>query len=772
METDPAIPLPRKKRGRRSGRRLFRATAWTVVLFLSAWYVLPWLIPWPDALSRPAPEGAVITDRNGTPLRRLLADGRRAGAPQPLTDIPPALIQSTLAAEDRRFFLHGGVDFQALIRAARDGFAAGRSVSGASTITQQLVKLAVPRPRTVRSKILEILTARRVEMTWPKERVLAEYLNRLEYGNLHTGPAAAAAGYFGKPLTDCSLAECALLAGLPQAPSRLNPWRHPEAALKRRNWVLSRLLALGAVTPEAHDRAAAETPALRRNFGGFLAPHFVDLLLRAGGPPEGARITTTLDLPTQEMCERAVDDRLSRLADHSVSQAAVVVIDNESGDLLALVGSRDHAAADAGQVNGAAARRSPGSALKPFTFLLALQRGDSPGTVLPDLPVEFMTDTGLYRPRNYNGRASGPVSLRQALANSLNLAAVRLLEKNGGPAALMEALHSAGVTTLNRSPAEYGLGLTIGGGEVTLLELTRAYACLARLGEDRPARLTTAAPPAPAVRLFDPAACWLLADILADNDARARSFGTSSALRLPFPCAVKTGTSTDYRDNWTIGYTPRHTVGVWVGNFDNRPMRGVSGVTGAAPVFRDIMTWLEQRAPSVWYPRPESVVSRDVDPLTGLPVPPALVGKRPAVSEKFLRERAPSTPDPSRYDAAGRVLLPAEYTGWLAGPDNWLGSAAAAAPPGALPQEWRISSPVDGSTFLPDPDLPGGGLTLPLRTEPSLSGVVWSSRTLEITGASARLSPGAHVLTARDPRTGLERGVSIKVRAPAPPPDR
>jgi len=761
---DAAKPLPRLrwKRGRR----------WLMGFFLSmatAYWLLPWLMPWPSALSRPQPTGVILTDRHGTPLRRLLAGGQRSGETPPVPEIPAALIESTLAAEDQRFFSHGGLDPLAIARALRDGMAAGHQVSGASTITTQLVKLADPQPRTVLTKLREALTARRLEMTWNKATILQQYFARLDYGNLHRGPAAAAQGYFGKPLADCSLAECAFLAGLPQAPSRLNPWRDPARAIQRQRWILGRLRSAGRLDPDTIDRALAEPLRLRRHYGTFAAPHFADLLLEghlpnAPPPPADGPWRTSLDLPLQQICQHSIDDRLSRLAARKVTQAAIVVIDNATGEVRALIGSRDYTSSQGGQVNGATARRSPGSALKPFTYLLALSSHLSPASILPDLHIEYMTTTGLYRPQNYNHRAAGPVSLRTALANSLNLSAVRILESHGGPAALTASLQSAGLTTLTKPAADYGLGLTIGGGEVTLLELTAAYSTLARLGRALPLRFTPAGATPSGQQLYDPDACWLLADILSDNNARARSFGTGSALRLPFPCAVKTGTSTDYRDNWTIGYNAVFTVGVWVGNFDNSPMRGVSGVTGAAPIFRDIFTWLEAQAPAPWYPQPPSIVERSVDPLTGLPIPPALASQRPAILEKFRRDLAPDQPDPERYDSTGRVRLGPEFAAWLAGPDNWLGTAATASAPPTANQSWKITSPLPGTTLLLDPDLPQGGQALPLRVNPATVPLTWTSPTLRIEKTTAWLTPGRHEITAHDPTTGQTATTWLEVR--------
>ncbi len=743
-------------------RLLAAAAAWLLV-----WYALPWCFPWPEALNAPPAPAAAFTDREGVPLRRLLENGGRAGGALTLHEIPESLVRATLAAEDQRFRSHGGVDWLASARAVKDSVMAGRSVSGASTVTQQLVKITLPRERTLWTKAAEIFTARRIEMTWSKDEILASYLNRLQYGSLAEGCAEAAQTFFDKPLADCSLAECAFLAGLPQAPTRFSPWRNPDGAKKRQEWVLSRMKALEWITPEEHTRAVAEPLRTVRKAGAFRAPHFVDRLLSAmpDEPSAGTSLKTTLDSAIQAQCERCVRDRLARLKDHNAHHAAVVVLDSATGQVLAMVGSPDYAAA---QVNGAAARRSPGSALKPFTYLLAFQNGLSPADIVTDLPVEFMTPTGVYRPENYNHRAAGPVSLRAALANSLNLSAVRTLQQHGGAPALVEALQSCGITTLTRKPEDYGLGLTIGGSEVTLLELTTAYSCLARLGTHRAPVMLMDAPASPEVRVFDPVACWLLADVLADNDARTRSFGMDSALRLPFPVAVKTGTSTDYRDNWTLGYNARFTVGVWVGNFDNSPMRGVSGVSGAAPIFRDTFTWLETRWPSSWYERPPEIVELEVDALTGKPVPPRLAGRRPAVLEKFRRDLAPAK-DAGRdlYDAAGRVLLPSSYAAWLAGPDNWLG-AAAVATDRMEPAAFRILSPLPGASVLLDPDLPDGGRRLPLRTTAPAGSVEWSSPTLRIEatprGAVALLEPGQHTLTARVSASGETLTATVSVR--------
>lgn len=752
-------------------KRLLRLGLVFLVLFCLAYFALPWLFPFPEALNSPPPAGAEITDRHGHPMRRLLANGQRSLTSVSISEIPPSLVNATLAAEDKRFYSHGGIDFISLGRAMRDAVVRRRVNSGASTIAQQLVKITNPRPRTILTKVIEMLTARRIEMSWTKDQILEAYLNRLDYGNLRVGCATAAQGYFSKPLQDCSTAECAFLAGLPQAPTRLNPYHHLQRATRRQKYVLSKMAVASMITSEEKRRAEKEPLHLKRDYGEFAAPHFVDLVLAAH--PTSGGLRTSLDLPMQQFCERTIAERLHRLKDNRVGQAACVVIDNASGGVRALVGSRDYSDPTQGQVNGATARRSPGSALKPFAYMLAMQQGGGPATMVEDLPIEFNTPSGLYQPKNYSGRTYGPVSYRIALANSLNLAAVRVMQRIGGPETLVQALQSAGITTLTRPATDYGLGLVIGGGEVTLLELANAYATLARLGLHQPASLLESPTiTAESSHLFDPASCYLLADILCDNEARIRSFGSQSALRLPFPVAVKTGTSTDYRDNWAIGFNPQFTVAVWTGNFDGTRMLGVSGVTGAGPIFRDIFTYLHSQNKQSWYPQPENIQRVDVDRLTGLPTPARWIELRQPVAEKFNRDHLPPPPAPDQYDDQGRVNLPNQFADWLLSRDNWLGGQVALAPPqsplNAREKALRIISPLSGATFLLDPDLPDGGEILPLRANRPDDQVDWSSETLAISKLAGRttlrLKPGRHEIRVREKSSGENHVVRIEAR--------
>jgi penicillin-binding protein 1C len=759
-------PQGKPARRRRWLRHLLLSTG---LLLAGLWWLAPWLTAWPEQLSHAPLPSTVITDRTGASLRRMAGDHGRSGGLVTPGEIPAALIAATLAAEDRRFWSHGGIDFPAVARAAWQGTRHGRLFSGASTITQQLAKLARHQPRSLPGKFHEALLARRIEMTWPKERILREYLSRISYGAMASGCREAASHFFGKPVSDLSPAECAMLAGLPQAPARLNPWKHRAAAEARQQWILKRMEALGSLAAEDADRARGEPLRWERGGTAFAAPHFVDYALSRlpEAPRQGREIRTTLDARLQRRCEEIVAFRLDALRARHVQQAAVVVLDNEQGDILAMIGSADYHGPADGKVNGCLARRSPGSALKPFTWLLALQSDANPADIIGDLPVEFVTQGGLYRPENYQGRPAGPVSLRTALACSLNLSAVRLLERYGGPSALIEALQLAGVSTLNRPADDYGLGLTIGGGEVTLLELSAAYATLARLGERCELRTLTGAATPGRVRLFDPDACWLLADILSDNDARAGTFGTTSPLRLAFPAAVKTGTSTGFRDNWAIGYTPRHTVGVWVGNFDGSPMQEVSGVSGAAPIFRDIMQLLADQHGTPWFAPREALVQLPVDPLTGLPVPDPWKHRRPQRHDWFVRERMPGPRDgANRYDPSGRVRLGPEYAAWLAGPGNWLTGDAVAVAEAHDSGPLQILAPLPGTRILLDSDLPQGGRVLTLRANRSARPIHWQSATLEILadGTSARLTPGRHEIRASDGTSSAVTWIEVRPR--------
>jgi penicillin-binding protein 1C len=715
-------------------------------------------VPIPAALLRPPVQSIALLDRNGIPLREARV-AERFSHELMLEEVPAHVIAAVLAAEDKRFYSHHGIDWLAAGRAMLGGLRYGHIVSGASTITQQLVKISTHRPRTFRAKLIESVTALRLEQSWSKDQILAAYLNRIDFGNLNIGLAAAADYYFGKPVSDLSDAEAAFLAGLPKNPRRLNPHVAPEAARRRQVTVLERMRANYQIDVAQYDAAIAEPLALRPPQRRFRAPHFVEMVLRQLPETPTSEIRTTLDFRLNEQVEKIVRDRLAQLREQNVRNAAAVVIDNVTGDVIALVGSENYFEPGAGQVNGAWAQRSAGSALKPFTYLLALERGATPATMVADVRTSFPAAGGFYRPENYNRRCYGPVRYRTALASSLNIPAVKVLLAAGGPAALHERLRDCGLTTLNRPAEVYGLGLTLGNCEARLLEMTNAYASLARLGEFRPWRVLSTSTTS-ARRYSRPELVWQIADMLSDNSARTLAFGMNSALRFDYPVACKTGTSTDFRDNWTIGFTPEFSVGVWAGNFDGAPMREVSGVTGAGPILHAIFDYLHGNYGTTWYRTPPGIVERTIHPLTGKLLAD---GDARGVREKFVVDRLPDPEADADYDAAGNVRLSAEYADWFRSAENGLRDRTVL---GMSAGELLITSPLPGSIYVVDPDVPSSG-RIPLIANGSAK-VEWQSDSLTCRSEAgvdfALATEGEHRLVVTDPATGRKAETRIRIR--------
>lgn len=710
------------------------------------------LMPLPKGMDVSPVFSPQATDRNGEPLRLLLTSDERFFQPVVLKECAPVFLRATLAAEDKRFWGHSGVDWFSTARAMKEIAVHRRVMSGASTITQQLIKNAEPRPRTVRTKILENLQALKLERAWSKEQILAAYLNRIDYGNLCRGAGTAAWFYFNKPLVDVSPAEAAFLAALPNGPSRLNPHRHFERAKRRQLTILGRMQRLGWLGAAAHRRACAEPIALHREGRAFAAAHFVDLVRQQREVKTDVR--TTLDLPLNRFVHRALIDRLDRLTKRNVSNGAVVVIENATGNVLALVGSRNYFEEESGQVNGAWAPRSAGSTFKPFTYLLALEAGMTPATVIADVPTDFATSTGVFSPQNFNRQFYGPMRLRLALANSLNVSAVKVLEAAGGATVLQERLRECGLTTLEAKAEHYGLGLTIGNAEARLMELTNAYATLARMGMHRPVRLL-ASDAETVEQVFDARHAWLVADMLSDNAARAPAFGWESALAFDFPVACKTGTSSDFRDNWAMGYTPEFTVGVWVGNFDGAPMQNVSGVTGAAPVMHTVMEHLHKRFGTSEFEQPNGLTRAQVNRISG-----RRAGE--GVAEWFVAKQLPPKESRDDFDAVGRVKLGVDYAEWFASADNTIRSRTVLDV--SKMAELRVLSPMAGTVYYLDPDLPPSSRQVRLR----VNGVAarWSSDTLECIAIDGdvfvQLQPGRHQLKVEVGGHRLETWIQVE----------
>ena len=562
---------------------------------------LPLSLLWPLPESARRPAGVVsvrVTDRAGVLLRELRPEGR--GEPVRLADVPTFAARALVATEDRRFYRHGGVDVRAGARAIRDALRRGHATSGASTLTMQVARaLRGEQRRGLASKLAEMHLAIRLDARLSKAQILELWLSRAPFGAGAYGLEAAARTYFGKRARDLTPGEAALLIGLPQSPTRLDPLRHPARALARRRTVLAACVRAGVLT----SARASEIEATALRFAPAPARadamHFTERL-RPSLPRGTTEVRTTLDARLQETVEALARTHLARIEASGAQNAAALVVDNRTGEVIAYVGSADyHDASAGGATDGVRMLRQPGSALKPFTYAHALAtRRYTPASILPDVELQVPEAGGAFRPQNYDRTFHGPVPLRTALASSYNVPAV-YLAREIGPAALLRTMRAAGFASLDRPAEVYGVGLTLGNGEVRLEELAAAYAALAR-GGLRPAlrtvRWTRSAagdtilsprvPDAPSG--VTPATAYLLTSILADAEARAPGFGRGGPLELPFPVAVKTGTSKDYRDNWAVGYSPRHTVAVWVGRFDGRPMQHVSGVSGAGPLLHGI----------------------------------------------------------------------------------------------------------------------------------------------------------------------------------------
>jgi penicillin-binding protein 1C len=545
-----------------------------------------------------------IVDRHGIVLRDVLSRQDAISRYAPLDSISPWLIHATLCSEDKRFFMHPGLDVLAMARALWQNVSRGRIVSGGSTITQQLARNMLGSPsRSLLYKCMEAGFALNIELKLSKYEILELYFNYAPYGNQTYGVEAASQLYFRKPARDLSLAEAVFLAALPQAPSWFNPYKHPDRIAGEIERILSAMRDQGCIDSSRYEHARDQVVAIIDRTQDFKAPHFCEFVLnkvRKEQQEQPMIVKTTLDYHIQQEIEAILKNHISRLSEANVTNGAAIVIEHQTMEILGYTGSVDFfdVLID-GEVDGVQALRQPGSALKPFTYALALEQGAHAATLIPDLPTFESTISGDYRPRNYDEKYHGMVRLRTALACSYNIPAVRVCG-DLGPDMLLDRLHDLGFESLGKSPFYYGIGLTLGNGEVSLLELARAYSVLChggRLLNERAIEcINDVRYPVdtPATRVFSPHIAYIISDIIADNHARSPAFGEYSPLNLPFFCAVKTGTSKDYRDNWCIGFTDRFLVGVWVGNFDGSPMHQVSGITGAAPVFRDILLTLHR----------------------------------------------------------------------------------------------------------------------------------------------------------------------------------
>jgi penicillin-binding protein 1C len=628
-----------------------------------------------------------VEARDGTSLRELASRDEGHAAPAHLAELPPHVWRAFVEQEDRRFFSHHGVDLRALGRALWHDLRERRFAQGGSTLTMQLSRLLRPHPRTLRGKLSEMLFALRLERSLTKQQILEQYLTRVPLGNDVRGVEAAARLYFDRPGRALNPEQAKFLASLAQRPSRARP-DAPGAPL---DW---------------------QAEKLRRSFE---APHFVEAVARSEAPAQAVEVRTTLDLALQREVEQALREQVQQLADFRATSAAAVVIDNATGAVLAYAGSPDwFDEAHSGRIDGARTLRQPGSTLKPFAYAEAIEKhGLTAATLLSDVESHFSAGGGDWMPRNYDRRAHGPVRARVALASSYNVPAVKVAERIGAQE-LLDTLHAAGFESLRFDAEHYGLGLVLGDGEVTLLELARAYSLLARGGVYRDLRFVEEArdasgrtlplpPPAPR-RILEKTTAAIVADILSDPAARAPAFGLDNALRFDFAAAAKTGTSRAFTDNWTAGFTRERTVAVWVGNMSGETMRNVSGITGAGPLFHRILS-LAMRGVD---PQPlydAALEEREVCALSGELLGPSCPA---SVREKFAAGTAPRERC-SMHRAAGTDLGPRFY--------DWAAHEGVRTLQQPLSGSTRaaLAFPRDGDEFLRGRDLPDAYQTIPVR---------------------------------------------------------
>lgn len=646
-----------------------------IVFAGSFYYYILKDLPSPAGLgSNTQPQSTRIFDRHKTLLYTVYANKNQTFVP--LSDIPKSIQHATIAIEDKDFYKHGAIDLRGIIRAMYSTIFK-KQIQGGSTLTQQLVKTTLLTPeRSIKRKLRELVLSIATELIYPKNKILEMYLNQVPYGGTSYGVEVAAQTYFGIHAKDLTLAESSFLAGLPESPTTYSPYgSHPELAKARQQIILQKMYEQKYISKEAMNKAKKENLKFQKLTNKILAPHFVfyikDLLVEKYGTKKveqgGLNVITSLDLDIQDFVQQTVASEVASLKDYHVSNGASVVTNPGTGEILAMVGSRDYFENEAtdGNVNITLQPLQPGSSIKPINYAVGLLKGYTAATPFIDQPICFPNQGGAsYCPRNYDGKFLGVVQMRDALGNSRNIPAVEMLKLNGVDAMIATA-SAMGISTF-KDPSRYGLSLTLGGGEVTMLDMATAYGVFANQGyrvdlhpileitDNNNQTIEKYIPPLSPMfgeRVLPSGVAYIISHILLDNNARMSAFGPNSLLKIGNqPVSVKTGTTNDYRDNWTDGYTSDYVVITWVGNNDHTPMSNiVSGVTGAAPIWNKIMSHLLKIKAASWPLRPYDVVGKYVCSTSGL-IPPAdgTPDRCPVRFEYFVKGTEPKIVDHGR----------------------------------------------------------------------------------------------------------------------------
>ncbi|MDR3555718.1 MAG: transglycosylase domain-containing protein [Syntrophobacteraceae bacterium] len=582
-----------------------------------------------------------LLDRTGLNTLCVSYQNRWSVRTAPLYEIPRLLQNGFILSEDKRFFDHGGVDWLARAHALVQDLLSLRAVRGSSSITEQVVRMLHPRPRTLWSKWLEGMEAVRLEKRFSKNQILEFYLNQVPYGHQRRGVIEGARFYFDRDPATLNIRECLALVVLVRAPSGLDPRKNLGSSRKRILALAAHMRSGGLLSAEQYEAVLSERLQLARFRSVIEAPQFVQYVLGTVSSrilnSRGA-ITTSLDGRLQQKVAQILWNRIEALRASDVGDGAALVVDNRTAEVLAWVSQSGSAGESKGWVDGVTVRRQPGSTLKPFLYSLALEMGWTASTLIEDAPLSEPVSSGLHLFRNYSRTCYGPVRLRVALGNSLNTPAVRTIGFTGTHR-FLERLRSLGMTGLNKPADYYGHGLALGDAEVSLFELVQAYSALARHGAFLPLR-TLSGPslsPGQSRQVIDPSAAAIISDILSDPQARMLEFGEGNLLRFPAPTGVKTGTSTDHRDCWTVGFSDRYTVGVWMGNLSDRPTRGISGAIGPALVLRAIFAELDRDGDTGAFTTWPGLQTVSICPVSGLLAGPGC----PPVEEKFKPGAAP-----------------------------------------------------------------------------------------------------------------------------------